>query len=181
MTESKHFQFSNAVVIIPMVLVLLIWTVYLIEIRFGLNFNNYGILPRTLKGLRGIIFSPFIHGSAKHLFNNTVPLAVLSAALLYFYKKNAFTVIVFGVLVSGILTWLIGRESYHIGASGLIYVLASFIFFKGIFSKYYRMVALSLVVVFISSKGRNIMGRAFVWIFSRIDFCVFFKSANARN
>ena len=149
MTESKHFQFSNAVVIIPMVLVLLIWTVYLIEIRFSLNFNNYGILPRTLKGLRGVIFSPFIHGSAKHLFNNTVPLAVLSAALLYFYKKNAFTVIVFGVLVSGILTWLIGRESYHIGASGLIYVLVSFIFFKGIFSKYYRMVALSLVVVFI--------------------------------
>ena len=149
MTESKHFQFSNAVVIIPMVLVLLIWTVYLIEIRFSLNFNNYGILPRTFKGLRGIIFSPFIHGSAKHLFNNTVPLAVLSATLLYFYKKNAFTVIVFGVLLSGILTWLIGRESYHIGASGLIYVLASFIFFKGIFSKYYRMVALSLVVVFI--------------------------------
>ncbi|SMC64343.1 rhomboid family intramembrane serine protease [Cellulophaga tyrosinoxydans] len=149
MTESKHFQFSNAVVIIPMVLALLIWTIYLIEIRFGLNFNNYGILPRTLKGLRGVIFSPFIHGSAKHLFNNTVPLAVLSAALLYFYRKNAFTVIVFGVMVSGILTWLIGRESYHIGASGLIYVLASFIFFKGIFSKYYRMVALSLVVVFI--------------------------------
>ena len=149
MTESKHFQFSNAVVIIPMVLVLLIWTVYLIEIRSGLNFNNYGILPRTLKGLRGIIFSPFIHGSAKHLFNNTVPLAVLSAALLYFYKKNAFTVIVFGVMVSGILTWLIGRESYHIGASGLIYVLASFIFFKGIFSSYYRLIALSLIVVFI--------------------------------
>tara|TARA_R110000868_G_scaffold133338_3_gene344916 strand:+ start:993 stop:1727 length:735 start_codon:yes stop_codon:yes gene_type:complete len=149
MTESKHFQFSNAVVVVPLVLVLLIWTVYMIEIRLGVNFNSYGILPRTLKGLRGVVLSPIIHGSLKHLFNNTVPLAVLSAALLYFYRRNAFTVLIFGTLLSGMLTWMIGRESYHIGASGLIYVLASFIFFKGIFSKYYRMVALSLVVVFI--------------------------------
>lgn len=149
MTESKHFKFSNAIVAVPLVLVLIIWTVYLIEIRFGVNFNNYGILPRTLKGIRGIVLSPFIHGSAQHLFNNTVPLAVLSAALLYFYRKNALAVLILGTLFSGTLTWIIGRESYHIGASGLIYVLASFIFFKGIFSNYYRMVALSLVVVFI--------------------------------
>ena len=53
------------------------------------------------------------------------------------------------MLLSGLITWGIGRSSYHIGASGIIYVLASFIFFKGIFSKYYRWIALSLIVVFI--------------------------------
>jgi hypothetical protein len=57
--------------------------------------------------------------------------------------------VLYGILISGFLTWLIGRTSYHIGASGLIYVLASFIFFKGIFSSYYRLIALSLIVVFI--------------------------------
>ncbi|MBO0590434.1 rhomboid family intramembrane serine protease [Cellulophaga sp. E16_2] len=149
MQGSKHFQFSNTVLIAPLLLVLAIWIVFLVEIRWGINFNKYGVYPRTIRGLRGILFSPFIHGSAQHLYNNTVPLVVLTASLFYFYRKNAYQVIIFGILVSGFLTWLIGRESYHIGASGLIYVLASFIFFKGVFTKYYRLVALSLMVVFV--------------------------------
>jgi hypothetical protein len=74
---------------------------------------------------------------------------LLLAALRYFYRKVSFNVLVFGILISGFLTWLIGRESYHIGASGLIYVLVSFIFFKGIQTKYYRLVALSLTLIMV--------------------------------
>jgi hypothetical protein len=58
-------------------------------------------------------------------------------------------VLFWGLILSGIITWLIGRPSYHIGASGVIYLLASFIFFKGIFTKHYRLVAVSLIVSFI--------------------------------
>ena len=149
MSESKYFKFTNSVVVAPLIGVILIWAVFWLELRFHMNLNEYGVLPRTLKGLRGVIFSPFIHGSVEHLYNNTIPLAVLTASLFYFYKKISLKVLLYGVLLSGILTWLIGRTSYHIGASGIIYVLASFTFFKGIFSKYYRLVALSLIVVFI--------------------------------
>ncbi|QWX82949.1 rhomboid family intramembrane serine protease [Cellulophaga sp. HaHaR_3_176] len=149
MQEDKFFKFSNTVILVPILFVLSIWIVFLIEIRLGINLNSYGVMPRKLSGLKGILFSPFIHGSAQHLFNNTVPLAVLTSSLFYFYKKIAFRVLIYGVLLSGFLTWCIGRESFHIGASGVIYVLASFIFFKGIFTKYYRLVALSLIVVFV--------------------------------
>ena len=114
-----------------------------------MNLNHLGIYPRTLNGLKGIVFSPFVHGSVEHLYNNTVPLAVLIAFLFHFYGKAALKVLLLGVLLSGLITWLIARPSYHIGASGIIYVLASFIFFKGIIAKHYRLVALSLVVVFI--------------------------------
>lgn len=134
---------------VPLALLLLIWCVYWVEVAHGLNFNSFGIAPRTLNGLRGILFGPFIHGSLRHLYNNTIPLAVLTAMLFYFYRKSAWAVVGWGLLFSGLLTWAIGRDSYHIGASGLIYVLASFIFFKGIFTKYYRLVALSLIVVFL--------------------------------
>jgi hypothetical protein len=68
-------------------------------------------------------------------------------ALIYFYREVSLKVVVFGILLSGIITWFIGREAYHIGASGLIYVLVSFIFFKGLMTKYYRLMALSLAVV----------------------------------
>ena len=149
MSESKYFKFTNSVVVAPLVGVILIWAVFWLELQLHTNFNEFGVYPRTLKGLRGIFLSPFIHGSVEHLYNNTIPLAILTASLFYFYKDIAIRVLVYGLLFSGLFTWFVGRSSYHIGASGMIYVLASFIFFKGIFSKYYRLVALSLVVVFI--------------------------------
>lgn len=145
----NHLKFSNEALIAPMLAVLTIWTVFWIEVRFGVNLNEYGVYPRKLEGLKGVLFSPFIHGSVEHLYNNTIPIAVLTASLFYFYRDVAFRVILVGFLLSGFLTWIIGRPSYHIGASGMIYVLASFIFFKGIFAKHYRLIALSLTVVFI--------------------------------
>jgi len=147
--NSDGFKFSNAVVLAPMVAVLSIWIVFWVEVQFVINLNDYGVYPRTLSGLKGVIFSPFIHGSIKHLYNNTIPLAVLTAFLFYFYQSAALRVLLFGTLASGLLTWAIARPSFHIGASGVIYLLASFIFFKGILAKNYRLVALSLVVVFI--------------------------------
>ena len=149
MSTSDSFKFSNGVVLAPLLAVLTIWTVFLVELRLGVNLNDLGIYPRRLSGLVGVVLSPFIHSSVEHLYNNTIPLAVLSSFLFYFYQKPALRIIVWGILASGFLTWLIGRPSYHIGASGLIYVLASFIFFKGVLTKHYRLVALSLVVVFI--------------------------------
>lgn len=149
MSEDNYFRFSNSVLLAPMLAVLAIWTVFWVEVRFQINLNQLGIYPRTLSGLKGIVLSPFLHGSIDHLYNNTIPVAVLTSALFYFYRDISVRVLLFGLLISGLLTWLIGRPSYHIGASGIIYVLASFIFFKGIFTKYYRLVALSLGVVFI--------------------------------
>ncbi|WP_190809639.1 rhomboid family intramembrane serine protease [Flagellimonas sp. S3867] len=149
MSDMNHFKFSNGVLMAPLLAILSIWTVFWLELQFGTNFNEYGINPREIIGLRGIAFSPFIHGSLEHLYNNTIPLAVLISFLFYFYRSVALKTLVWGILISGILTWMIGRPSYHIGASGVIYVLASFIFFKGVFAKHFRLVALSLVVVFI--------------------------------
>ncbi|MFS4456435.1 rhomboid family intramembrane serine protease [Maribacter sp. 2304DJ31-5] len=149
MSDNQNFRYSNNVLLVPIFFVLLIWSVYWAELAMGVNLNRFGVLPRTFSGLRGIVLSPFIHGSLEHLYNNTIPLAVLLAALFYFYRNVAWKVVLWGIVLSGIVTWGIGRSSYHIGASGLIYVLASFTFFKGVFTKYYRLIALSLVVVFV--------------------------------
>lgn len=143
------FTFTTGTIGYPILFVLIIWLVYWFEMRFSVIFNSYGVYPRTLEGLKGILFSPFIHGSVKHLFNNSIPLLVLSTALFYFYRKDSWRVLIFGLLLSGFLTWLIGRPSYHIGASGVVYMLVSFLFFKGVFSSYYRLIALSLIIVFL--------------------------------
>jgi membrane associated rhomboid family serine protease len=149
MKQQEHFKYSTGVIGFPVVFVLSIWLVFWFEVRFNVNLNTYGIYPRTITGLRGVAFSPFIHGSIQHLYHNSVPLFVLTTALFYFYNNIAWRILFMGVLVSGLLTWIIGRPANHIGASGLIYVLVSFIFFKGIFAKHFRLIALSLVIIFL--------------------------------
>jgi len=149
MTSSKQFKFSTITLAIPLYFVLFLWIVFWFELKFGFNFNKYGIYPRTIKGLRGIVFSPFIHGDIKHLYHNTIPLFVLMFSLLYFYRKIAGKILIYGTLLTGLLTWIIARPSYHIGASGIIYLLFSFIFFSGIIRKNYRLIAVSLMVIFL--------------------------------
>ena len=105
--------------------------------------------PRTLKGLKGILFSPFIHSGVKHLFNNSVPLFILLLSLFYFYRKIAFKIVCYGGLLTGLLTWIIARDAYHIGASGIVYLLFSFILFSGIIRRYSRLIAVSLIVIFL--------------------------------
>jgi len=147
--SDTNFKFKSNVLLIPLATLIFIWVIYYIEINFGLNFNKYGIYPKSFVGLRGILFSPFIHSDATHLFNNSIPLAVMLGCLYYFYQKIANKVLITGLVLTGLLTWILGRPSYHIGASGIIYMLVSFIFFSGIFRRYYRLIALSLAVVFL--------------------------------
>jgi membrane associated rhomboid family serine protease len=135
--------------IIPGIFVFLMWLVKIIEILFEIDLSDLGIYPLTARGLPGIIFSPFIHADLNHLVNNSLPLFLLSVALFYFYSEIALKVFSWTYLLTGILVWFGGREAWHIGASGLVYGLASFLFFSGIIRKYYRLVALSLLVVFL--------------------------------
>lgn len=149
MDTEQQLKISKSIFLIPIVFVLVIWIVYAIEITFGYNFNTYGVYPRNLVGLRGVFLTHFIHSNTNHLFNNSIPLFVLLSSLFYFYRTIAYKVLFFGALWSGLLTWTIARESYHIGASGIVYVLFSFIFFSGIIRKHYRLVALSFVIIFL--------------------------------
>jgi membrane associated rhomboid family serine protease len=149
MSQKDVFRFTPEVVMYPLFFVLLMWICFWAEIRFGMRFTRWGIYPLEWKGLKGILFGPLVHGSLKHLFNNSVPLFVLTAALFYFYRTIRWRVLFIGLILTGIATWLFARPAWHIGASGVIYMLAAFLFFKGIFSRRYQLIALSLIVVFL--------------------------------
>jgi membrane associated rhomboid family serine protease len=142
----KKFLLS---LIIPSVFIFFMWLVKIVEILFGIDFTFLGIYPLSVKGLPGIILSPFVHEGFRHLFNNTLPLFFLSIALFYLYSEVALRVFLLTWIFSGILVWIAGREAWHIGASGLVYGLASFLFFSGIIRRYFRLVALSLLIVFL--------------------------------
>ena len=149
-TEKALFQKRLGLsMLIPGVFVFLMWLVKIIEVLFDLDFSRFGIYPFSLEGLPGIIFSPFIHANFGHLFNNSLPLFFLGTALFYFYSEIAVKVSLWTYFLTGLLVWLAGRSAWHIGASGLIYGLASFLFFSGIIRRYFRLIALSLLIVFL--------------------------------
>ena len=131
------------------VLICLLWLIFIVDTSLNLQLYQFGVYPLASKGLPGILFSPFIHHSAKHLFSNTLPLLVLMWCLYYFYSEIAHKTFIILWLLSGLLTWIIGREAWHIGASGVIYSLSFFLFFSGIFRKYIPLIAISLVVAFL--------------------------------
>lgn len=134
--------------IIPGIFVFFMWLVKIIEVLFDIDLSRFGIYPLSVQGLPGILFSPFIHADFTHLFNNSIPL-FFSLALFYFYSEVALKVFIWSYFLTGLLVWFAGRAAWHIGASGLIYGLASFLFFSGIIRRYFRLIALSLLIVFL--------------------------------
>jgi membrane associated rhomboid family serine protease len=136
-------------IIIPGMFVFVMWLVKIIEVLFEIDLSRFGIYPLSARGLPGILFSPFIHADFKHLFNNSLPLFFLSVALFYFYSEVAIKIFVQTFFLTGLLVWIAGRDAWHIGASGLVYGLASFLFFSGIIRRYFRLIALSLLIVFL--------------------------------
>jgi len=114
-----------------------------------LDFVTGGVMPRKVSGLPGIITSPLIHSDWKHLIDNSIPTFVLGLVLFYFYRDIAYRVFFIIYFLGGILLWIIGREAYHIGDSGIIYGMAAFLFTSGVIRKVTNLMAISLLVVFL--------------------------------
>lgn len=144
----KEYPILSAAVV-PFFMVLVMWLVHLLSIEFDIRLSQYGLYPRSAKGLIGIFTMPFLHGSMSHLMNNSAPMLVLGWMLFKFYKPIAVKTLLGIWIISGIWLWISGRESYHIGASGLVYGLAAFLFLSGLLRREKGVASLSFVVVFL--------------------------------
>ena len=132
-----------------LLLVFIIYIIKIVEIGMDINLGHFGVYPLQLKGITGIFLHPFVHSNFKHLFANTIPLIFLLWCLFYFYKDIALPILATIWLGCGVLTFLIGKPAWHIGASGIIYGLAFFLFFSGLLRKYIPLIAISLLVTFL--------------------------------
>ncbi|NOT76131.1 MAG: rhomboid family intramembrane serine protease [Cyclobacteriaceae bacterium] len=123
------------------------WLVFTIEFFYGLDFTWLGILPRTIFGLIGIFTAPMIHGDLTHLISNTVPLLFLGSVIFFFYDRIGGIVFFRCYIITNILVWIFSpRVSYHIGASGLVYGLSSFLIFFGLIRKDFWSLFISITV-----------------------------------
>lgn len=133
----------------PTLFIVLLWLIWLIEWVFKLDFSFLGIYPLSWKGLPGIFTAPLIHADVEHLAANSIPFFILSACLFYFYREIAYKIFFLIYIITDIWVWFLARDAYHIGASGLIYGLAAYLFTSGIVRRNPRLLAITLTIVFL--------------------------------
>lgn len=148
MQDDKR-RLTVSVAVFTLILAIM-WVIKLTEMMSGVSFAFLGLLPLKAKGLPGILFSPLLHADLAHLSANSAPLFVLGSALMYYYKKEAIRIFIYSWLLTGLWVWLFARgDHYHIGASGVVYALAAFHFVSGIIRREPRLMAFSLLVIFL--------------------------------
>lgn len=135
----------------PLILLLISWVVWFFDKTENLSLYKLGILPRDVSGLKGILFSPFIHSTQDfaHIVNNSVPLFFLTWALFYFYKEIAIPVFLLIWGLTETWVWVGAKEAYHIGISGILYGLVTFLFYSGVLRKNKNLLGLTLLVTFL--------------------------------
>lgn len=133
----------------PVLVVIALWIAFFVDRYFDLDLYRFGVLPRHKDGLLGILISPFVHGDLDHLVANSAPILVLGWLLVYFYPKAAWRVVLACWALGGLWVWSTARENYHIGASGVIYGLAAFLFFSGLIRRRIALMGVSLIIVFL--------------------------------
>jgi len=126
----------------------LIWTIHTFRWQTGTDLAHWGVFPQKLEGLTGIFTMPLVHKDLDHIWNNSFGLLVTGWILLYAYPNAGKQTLVFCWLFTGLGVWIIGRPAYHIGASGMVYSLTSFIFFSGIIRRDKSAVGYALIVSF---------------------------------
>lgn len=147
MSDQHKFMHS---LLVGFLLCALIVSTYIISSASDFPFVQLGIHPRHIDGLLGILTSPLIHANNNHLIDNTIPLFLLTLATFYFYHDVAFSVLLTGWILTGFWVWIGARpDAWHVGSSGIIYCLASFLFFSGIIRKHPPLLAISLLVTFL--------------------------------
>ncbi len=146
--------------VIPLFLLFILYLLKFLEVGMDWDFRRLGVYPMEQRGVFGIFAHPLVHGSWRHLLANTLPLFFLSWCLFYFYRHIA-SYIFFAIWIGcGAFTFLIGKPGWHIGASGIIYGLAFFLFFSGILRKHVPLIAISLLVTFLYGDSSGICSRS---------------------
>lgn len=133
--------------VVPFRLVFLMWLSFFLEANYNWQISQYGIEPRTLKGLIGIFVSPVIHGDVFHLISNTIPLLFLGATIFFFYENIAGIIFFRSYFWTNAMVWLFARPANHIGASGVVYGLAFFLIFFGLFRRDLRSILISVLII----------------------------------
>ena len=128
---------------------LLLIVIHLVNLVFAMKLNYFGVIPREVLGLYGVLFHPFLHGSWSHLLNNLISFSLFSALVWQFKPNRIWLLLILAGLLPGILVWIFARTSIHVGLSGVVYFLWAYVVFYGFVRRSIKSVVISVIVIFL--------------------------------
>jgi membrane associated rhomboid family serine protease len=150
-TQQEGFSRFHESIFITALFLGLILVIHVIKLMGWVETTSWGVYPREVWGMQGILLGPLVHGSVKHLLSNATPLLVTLFILHYFYRKVAMRSLLMIWVFTGTVVWLLANSAWHIGASGVVYGLVSFIFWTGVFRKNKKSVVLAMIMLILYS------------------------------
>ncbi len=150
MNVSNTRKLSDSV-LLPAFCILILWFIHITQFLFGWNLGYLGVYPREIFGIKGVLTAPLIHADWGHLVSNSIPFFVVSTMIMYFYRSVAIKSMVMIYLFTGLAVWILAKQVFHIGASGVVYGLVAFIFGNGIFRRNLKSIVLALIVTLLYS------------------------------
>lgn len=141
--------------------VAILWVVQIVNILVEYSLNQYGLVPRTIVGLRGIPLSPFLHGGFGHLISNTFPLLILGGLVAARGQANFVGVTLFIVFIGGLAVWCVGRpwpwdnaqNVVHVGASGLVFGYFGYLVARGWYEHSFLSIIVAVLVILVFGTG----------------------------
>ena len=130
---------------IVLLIIAWLWIIHLIG--YLVPIRQYGVHPREISGLPGIVIAPFLHADFNHLLANSLSLAIFASLLILIERRNFFAIVLLLMVITGALTWLLARSANHIGASGVIFGMFSYLLVCGYFRREIQFIAISILVL----------------------------------
>ena len=149
MSEWRKYGIHKGLFLWPGLWVFMAWSIFLFEQATGAHLGSYGMIPGELSQWYGPLTFPWLHSDVNHILSNTVSLFFVGALIRYSFPQKFDRIWLFGLLVPGVLLWFVGRPNIHIGASAWLYALVSFVFFSGLLRMHIRLLAQSMLMVFL--------------------------------
>lgn len=149
MSDWSKYGIHKGLFLWPGIWVSLAWFVFGIEQVFHFDWGKYGVLPGNIQHWYGVLTLPWLHGDVNHIISNTISLFFVGSLVRYSFPKLFDKIWLLSWIVPGIALWFIGRPNYHIGASAWLYALVSFVFFSGIIRMHTKLLAQSMLMVFL--------------------------------
>ena len=149
MSDWSKYGIHKGLFLWPSLWVLMAWLVFAFEYASDYSLSAFGLIPGSLESWYGPLTFPWLHGDVNHITSNTISLFFVGALIRYSFPKVFDKVWVTSLLAPGIILWFIGRPSVHIGASAWLYALVAFVFFSGVLRLHIRLLAQSMLMVFL--------------------------------
>ena len=127
----------------------LLWAIALLNFALDVDVTPFGVAPRTVAGLAGIVFAPLMHAGFDHLIANTLPVVVMVTTMLHLYPQSSRVVLPAVWVGPGVAVWLFASGGVHVGASGIVFGLVAFVLVAGLIRRDRRAIAAAMAVAFL--------------------------------